>query len=1039
MIEPELRPHPGPPTPPASAAGVGLRHEKCLRYRVDARTDLVRLVVSAALPDRPIAADDELVWEFFPAFDDEARDVRDGFRAASVAVDLVLDDGRRLLEVEPLELDGLPSAPRSRHDIDVPDQWNQRRISLSGCVGARVVSVDLVIDPPAAHRRVGMELIGWLDGIRLETSTPLAEAEHPADRVLTTRGSHSSPDRSRGLTQPATAVPHGAIQLAPATRLDNTHWTYSWNAHGEGPDPVLAGLLVSRSPSIWIGDRGALGVRIGLEGDGEPVTRFRHDHEIARPHRYRVDTLDGIRVDATASDSAVRVRTDLPAPGRVLLCAPGSSLVGLDARRSAPGVLRIAARSTVPSPHDVDPLGAYYAVILSTDASPTEQLISSERPDGLMISAPAGSLSLTIGTSQISLALAENAARDAARHSLDALADAARERWDTYLGTVEVDGSDEQRALVASDLYRLFLFPSRHDEDTPGGPRYPSPTRRLGPDTDRDSGRSVRAGRMLTNNGFWDTYRTAWPAYALLAPGRAGELLDGMLEHVRDAGWSPRWTAGTPLDAMVGTSLDVIAADLVSAEVPGIDLRTAYSAALRNATCGSGDPRFGRRELTASLVRGWVSSGTDESVSWTMEGAIADAGAAVLARALARSDAARSDPARRAALRAEARFFAHRALAYRNLWDDTSRFFRPRTARGRWADSPFDPRRWGAGHTETNAWGSRFSAPHDGGGLAQLFGGPAALGDALDASFGEPETGRARFAGTYGRTIHEMVEARDIRRGMWAPSNQPAHHVPWMYAHTDRPWRTNEILADAALRLFRGIRMGQGYPGDEDNGEMSAWHLLTVLGLAPFQPGSGSMLWTAPQVPEARVRPLGGAELRIRTRRRDASDRYIRAVSRDGQEWMQPDVPIAELREGGVWQIDLGPKPVAWSEPLPTRPFFAPDGVETIALRSIALRPVRPGPIGPGEARRIRIATAVAVADEPLLVIGLRESGRHSFRVRADGLVIARFVDEKWRWPEQARPFEVPVPLGARTVALEWEGPPATLTLVQLLGPEPRR
>lgn len=974
--------------------------------------------------DRDLAPDDELVWEFFPAFDEKARDVRDGFRAACIAIEVSTTDGRHLLTGTPIELDGTPSAASSRHDLDFPDQWNQRRLSLAALSGARIAAAELIVDPPSPRHRVGSELVGWIDGIRIERASPLASSEYPSERVLTTRGSHSSPQRSRGLTQPATGVPHGAIQLAPATRLDNPHWSYTWNAHGAGPQPVLAGLLITRSPSIWIGDRGALAVRVGLNDTGSPPSAaFDHDAEVARPHCYRLDTADGIRIDAAATDDAARIELDFPSPGRLLLCAPGAPLEIIGVDDSERDVLRVSVSSTLPSPHEADPLRAFDAVWLRGPG-----LRASRGPDGAWITTGTGAVSVAIGTSQLSLALAERAAARVDEQSVAGLARAARERWDDYLGTVEVVGTDEQRALVASDLYRLFLFPTRHDEDTPAGPRYPSPTRRTGPDTTTATGRAVRSGRMLTNNGFWDTYRTAWPAYALLAPDRAAELLDGMLEHVRDGGWSPRWTAGTPLDAMVGTSLDVIAADLVNAGVDGIDLATAYAAALRNATCSSNDPRFGRRELTASLRRGWVSAATEESVSWTLEGAIADAGAAVLARALARTD-----PEHRARRHAEARYLAHRALAYRSLWDPTSSFFRPRTARGSWADVPFDPRRWGGGHTETNAWGNRFSAPHDGAGLARLFGGPAGLGAALDAAFTEPETGRARFAGSYGTAIHEMLEARDIRRGMWGLSNQPAHHVPWMYAHTDRPWRADEILGDAAARLFRGIRIGQGYPGDEDNGEMSAWHLFTVLGLAPYQPGSGRLLLTAPQVSQAHLQPLGGEKLMIRARRDEASDRYIQAVRRDGAAWTSADVGIADLREGGVWEIELGPQPVIWADPLPRRPFFAPDDTDGIALRDLAVRAVRLGPVSAGEQRTIRTAPTREFAEDPLLVIGLQDAGRYSFRVRADTAMVAEFVDEPWVWQQQTRPFAVSIPPATRRVTVEWLGEPGVLTVVQLL------
>lgn len=985
--------------------------------------------------NRLLRDDDELVWAVFPAFDAEAVDVLDGYRAAAVALDLITDDGRRLLDHgrRTVESDGTSAEARDRPDIDFPDQWNERRIPLRHLAGSRIVAVELIIEPPAARGTTGPMLEGWIDGVRVETARLPGAASSPAERVPTTRGSHSSPERSRGLTQPLTGVPHGGVYLAPATDLSNPHWTYSWNAHGPGPNPSLAGLLLTRSPSIWVGDRGAIALRAGLVPDdrtGVAPEEFSHDDESAMPHRYGVTTRSGIRVDATATDHAAVSTIALPSPGRLVLCAPGAPLVGVRVEE-ARGELRIQVASTLPSPHESDPLRAYYSVVMTgaefsvVDAS--ETLVVEVAPGD-------GPVRIELGTSQLSLDQAERARVGVAGTSVDDLAAAAQRRWDEVLGVVEpVGASDEDRVLVASDLYRLFAYPTRHDEDTPGGPHYPSPTRRVGPDSTRATGREVRAGRMLTDNGFWDTYRTAWPAYALLAPARAGALLDGMLEHVRDAGWSPRWTAGTPLDAMVGTSLDVIAADLVESGVPGIDLETAYRAALRNATVAPSDPRFGRKGMPAALASGFVAAESPESVSWTMEGAISDAGAAVLARALART----ASPSRVPRLRAEARYLAHRALAYRSLWDSESRFFRPRGADGSWADEPFDPRVWGGAHTETNGWGSRFAAPHDGGGLADLFGGPAALGDALDEYFREQETARPEFAGSYAAVIHEMPEARDVRRGMWGASNQPAHHVPWLYAFTDRPWRADAVIGDAARRLFRGVRIGQGYPGDEDNGEMSAWHLFALLGFAPFAPGSGRLLVTAPQLDRVVLRPRGAAELEIVAARRDDRDRFIRSVHRNGTDWTAPSIGIAELHEGGRWEVELGPEPVAWSEPLDPRPHFAPDGVSAIALRD-AISPhwAAPAVARAGDVIEVALDTALGGerdGGEPaLLVIGLVEAGIHSFRVEAAG-VEAVFDTEEWTWENQARPFEVAVPRGARSLHIRWDSGAARLGLVQVL------
>lgn len=1019
---------PGPPRPPAAAPGAGLRDEQCTAYRFE-RSGRVVLHDLDIWAGRLIEPDDHFVWNVFPAFDATQPDVRDGFRAASVAIDIVTEDGRRALDVVSSEVDGTPSAPATRTDVDFPDQWNERRVSLAALAGERIAAVEFVAALPA--REGSAAATGWLDGIRIEKPSTLGASASPSERVPTTRGSNSSPLRSRGLTQPLTGVPHGGLFIAPATDLSNPHWTYSWSAHGPGPNPALAGLLVTRSPSIWIGDRSALALRIGITAVGDDdvaAEEFTHDDESAHPHRYRVRTLSGVVLDAVATDSASVVIAELPAPGRIVLTGLGPSDSSAGIVRAAAGSAWIEMSTVTPSPHEADPLRGYALVTVRGESVAAR--VSQGRA---VVDVGAGTVRLDIGSSQLSLEQAARARDSVAGESLADLAEGARERWDDLLGRVDApEAPDDERMLLASDLYRMSLYPTRHHESTPDGPRYPSPTERLAPDTDRRTGRAVREGRMLTNNGFWDTYRTVWPAYALLAPDAAARLLDGMLEHVRECGWSPRWTAGTPLDAMVGTSLDVISADLVQAGIEGIDLATAYESALRNATTPSVDARFGRKGMPGALARGFVDATTVESVSWTMEGAIADAGAAVLARAVARRAAGTAEGAD---ARAEARYLAYRALAYRSLWDDRSQFFRPRWADGTWADERFDPRVWGGGHAETNAWGSRFAAPHDGSGMAALFGGPAALRRSLDAYFAEPETGAVEFAGSYGEAIHEMAEARDIRRGMWAMGNQPAHHVAWMYAHTDEPWRAGPLVTDAAHRLFRGTRIGQGYPGDEDNGEMSAWHLFATIGFAPFAPGSGTLLITPPRHDRLLLRPGGAPSLEIRTHRGGADDRFIREVRFNGRQWTSPTVGIAELHEGGCWDVDLTSAPVAWSDSLPERPFFAPDGVDRIALSDLVRRAPTVGHLSAGAVVHVEI-DPVPHGDPPLLLLALETAGTHSFRIDAgddSGGQVTHQRDAVWRWDGQARPFEVPLAPGSTRLTVRWESGPAVLTHVAVL------
>lgn len=1027
----------GPENSPAAAVGTGIRDQDCWSYRSDAASRIL-LPLPGHLIGHTIAESDEFVWHLFPIFDDEVPNVLDGYRAAAVSLDIVCDDGRRLLTTTRTEVDGTPSSARARIDLDFPDQWNERRVSLSALRGTRVHAVELIVDPPPMQGDESRPVSGWIEAVRIEPASRPGAAISPSDRVQTTRGSLSSPLRSRGLTQPLTGVPHGGIYLAPATDLSNPHWTYSWNAHAAGPHPELAGILLTHAPSIWIGDRSALALRIGTElrgADDVAPEEFRHDDEDARPHRYRLRTLSGLRLDATATAQGALLLGNTSRVTRIVLTAPGTDLASARIVSATSGSVILNVSTVIPSPHEDDPLRGFFSLRIYGSG-----IVATSAPGSVIVDVSEGSFRIEAGSSQLSTAQASTVREGLAGYEIDKLAERSRGLWDEVLSRVDApEAADEERVLLASDLYRLFLYPTHHDEETSEGPQYASPTVRISPDKEERTGRALRQGRMFTDNGFWDTYRTTWPAYAFLTPETAGTLLEGMLEHVRDSGWSPRWTAGTPLDAMVGTSLDIISAELVQAGIEGFDLRLAYDAALRNATAPSADPRFGRKGMPESLIQGFVDARTNESVSWTIEGAINDAGAAILAREVARRFSDR-DPRAATSARADARYLAHRALAYRSLWDQETRFFRARNTDGSWADAPFNPHVWGGGNTETNAWDARFPAPHDGAGMTALFGGPVGLRNALDDYFSTPETGRADIAGTYSTVIHEMVEARDIRRGMWALSNQPAHHIAWMYAHSDQPWRVGPLLDDALDRLFRGIRIGQGYPGDEDNGEMSAWHLFATMGFAPFAPGSGRMLITPPRQGELRVSPRGAPALNIRTHGESKSDRYIHSVRFNGRPWEEPTIAISDLHRGGSWDVFLGPEPVLWSNALPDRPYFAPDGVDAISLINVAENRRESFPAGITACTPREIPLSEINSDnEALFVFALAEGGIYSFDIEGRGADVntwtqlARYRDEAWRWENQARPFEVTIPRATRALRLRWLSASATVLFVQVL------
>ncbi|MFC7584328.1 GH92 family glycosyl hydrolase [Nonomuraea antimicrobica] len=416
-------------------------------------------------------------------------------------------------------------------------------------------------------------------------------------------------------------------------------------------------------------------------------------------------------------------------------------------------------------------------------------------------------------------------------------------------------------------------------------------------------------GKVYVNNGFWDTYRTTWPAYALLTPEAAGEMVDGFVRQYEDGGWIARWSSPGYADLMVGTSSDVAFADAYLKGVGGFDAEKAYEAAVKNATVAPPTRHVGRKGLPTSVFLGYTSvESTGEAMSWALDGYINDFGIANMAKALAE----RATGAERARYLEEHEYFRNRALNYVHLFDPAAGFFQGRAADGSFRRTPdaYDPRTWGFDYTETNGWNMAFHVPQDGRGLANLYGGADALAAKLDTFFATPET--ALFPGSYGGIIHEMREARDVRMGQYGHSNQPSHHIPYMYDYAGQPWKTQAKVREALSRLYLGSEIGQGYPGDEDNGEMSAWQIFGALGFYPLQMGSPAYAIGSPLFDKATVRLENGKKLVIRARDNSARNVYVQGLKVNGKAYGKTYLPHELITKGGELEFEMGPRPSRW-------------------------------------------------------------------------------------------------------------------------------
>jgi predicted alpha-1,2-mannosidase len=658
--------------------------------------------------------------------------------------------------------------------------------------------------------------------------------------------------------------------------------------------------------------------------EGAPDTRrsvralpFRHSNEVTSPHHYAVEFENGIATEIAPTDHAAMFRFTFPDGNANLIFDNVNDDASLAIDRDG-GV--VTGYSDVRS--GLSDGAARMYVYAKFDKKIAESATTGVRTGYAKFDLGGDqNVTMWIATSLISL--------DQARKNLEleiapidtfaAVRERAQAQWDDKLDVIEVEGATEdQLTTLYSNLYRLFLYPNSAHENT--GTREAPVWRHAvqsTSDDEIDTAPEIADGKVYVNNGFWDTYRTAWSAYSLLAPDTAGELVDGFVQQYRDGGWVSRWSSPGYANLMTGTSSDVAFADAYVKGVDGFDGQDAYDAALKNATVAppgsANNSSVGRKGLMQSTFLGYTTTDVSEGVSWALEGYINDFGMANMAKALA--EAPDTSAGERERLAEEHEYFIERARNYVNMFDPRIEFFQGRAADGRFKSSPaeYDPRVWGHEHdyTETDGWNFAFHAPQDGQGLANLYGGRDGLAAKLDEFFATPET--AKFPGSYGGIIHEMVEARDVRMGQWGFSNQVSHHIPYMYDYAGQLSKTQEKVREVLRRMYLGSEIGQGYAGDEDNGETSAWYLFSALGFYPLQVGSPYYAIGSPLFKKATIHLPGGRDIVINAPQNSARNVYVQRLEIDGQSHDKAYLSHERLAGGATLDFDMGPAPSRWA------------------------------------------------------------------------------------------------------------------------------
>ncbi|OEJ41521.1 alpha-mannosidase [Streptomyces agglomeratus] len=1039
----------GPSGSPTAKAGAGFTGKRALRYagthKPEGRAYSYNKVFDV---DTRVTRDTELSYRVFPSLPETDLD----YPATNVSVDLAFTDGTYLSELRAVDQHGAVLSPQGQGASKTlyVNQWNHKASRIGAVAAGRTVDRVLVAyDSPKGPAKFS----GWVDDIVIRPKAPEKRLAHLSDYVSTTRGTHSSGAYSRGNNIPATAVPHGFNFWTPVTNAASTSWLYDYaRANNSDNLPTIQAFSASHEPSPWMGDRQTFQLMpsavAGTPDAGRKARAlpFRHEKETAKAHEYGVTFENGLKAEVTPTDHAAMMRFTYPGEDASVIFDNVSNDGGLTLD---PATRSFTGFSDVKSGLSTGATRLFVYGVFDAPVTGSGKLSGGGGNDvtGYLRFAPGADrqVTLRLATSLISVDQAKKNLADEipAGTSFERIKDRAQDAWDALLGRVEVEGaSRDQLTTLYSSLYRLYLYPNSGFENTGTKARpkqqYASPfSKQTGPDTPTHTGAKIVDGEAYVNNGFWDTYRTTWPAYSFLTPKKAGRLVDGFVQQYKDGGWISRWSSPGYADLMTGTSSDVAFAD---AYVKGVDFdaEAAYEAALKNATVVPPSSGVGRKGMKTSPFLGYASTETHEGLSWSLEGYLNDYGLAKMGEAL-------HEKTKKARYKEESAYFLNRARNYVKLFDDRAGFFQGRDLKGDWRvpSEKFDPRVWGYDYTETNGWGYAFTAPQDSRGLANLYGGRAGLGDKLDRYFSTPETASPEFAGSYGGVIHEMTEARDVRMGMYGHSNQVAHHATYMYNAASQPWKTQEKVREVLSRLYTGSEIGQGYHGDEDNGEQSAWYLFSALGFYPLVMGSGEYAIGSPLFTKTTVHLENGRDLVVRAPKNSAKNIYVQGLKVNGKPWKSTALPHSVLARGGTLEFDMGPEPSSWGTGRKAAPVSITEDDKVPSPRGDAI--TGSGPLFDNSSATNAQFESLDLPVKPD-TRALQYTLTSSERAKAPGGWVLqgsqdgetwsdldRRTGESFAWDHQTRVFSVAGPHRYEKYRLVADGP-ATLAEVELLG-----
>lgn len=711
------------------------------------------------------------------------------------------------------------------------------------------------------------------------------------DYVNPLMGTESTYSFSHGNTYPAVAVPWGLNFWSPQTGENRNGWMYA------STDTIIRGFKQTHQPSPWINDYAVLSV-MPLSGElilshKDRGVGFSHNNEEARPYLYSVAMDNGVKVSLTASRTSSVMEVEYPSlDGQYFIidAQHGGCKVDIDQmRRRVTGYVKnhnggVPANFTNYYVMEFSHPIAEKGVMINDSLFAGRTMGEHDRVCGyLRFIVPEGEkLTVKISSSFISPKQAQlNLTREVKGKSFDEVKESAISQWNSLLGRIVVEDDDEvAKQTFYSCLYRVLLFPREfYEYDADGEPYYYSPY---------DG--EIHDGYMYTDNGFWDTFRAVHPLFTLLYPEVSERVVQSLVNVYAESGFLPEWASPGHRGCMIGNNSLSLIADAYVKGIRGFDTQKALEAMVHQ-TEAQGEPlSVGRNGYKEYFSLGYVPyPDYYEATAKTLEYAYADWCLSVFASALGEVDIA-SD-------------YESTSYNYRNLFDKSYGFMRGKTRNGDWV-FPFSPEEWGGPFTEGSSWHYTWSVMHDVEGLAQLMGGHERMTFMLDSMFNAPPIYNY---GTYGFVIHEIAEMVALDMGQYAHGNQPVQHAAYLYDYTLSPWKTQYHVREIMNRLYKPTP--DGYCGDEDNGQTSAWYVFSAMGFYPVCPGRVEYAMGSPLFDKVTLNMPSGKSFTIVADNNKPENVYINSAKLNQKRYTKNYILHSDIVNGGELKFDMSNKP----------------------------------------------------------------------------------------------------------------------------------